>query len=105
MRNIDKWVPTKYVYKRGKLIASIDTHEVGIGSRFTCDVIAASYDKYIKSYARGRLIDLGCGKVPLFATYRTYVDMSICADWGNSSHGSDYWDVQCDLTSPLPFRD
>jgi len=105
MRNIDKWAPSKYVYKGDKLIASRDPHEVGIGSRLVCDRIAACYDRHIKTYARGRLVDLGCGTVPLFASYRNYVDSSTCADWGNPSHQSNYLDLQCDLSSPLPFRD
>src|SRR5438552_9849445 len=105
MRNTDKWIPSKYVYSGEKLIASRDTAEVGIASRLICDRIAASYDKHIKSYARGRLVDLGCGKVPLFATYQSYVRTSTCVDWGNSVHESDYLDLQCDLTTTLPFRD
>jgi SAM-dependent methyltransferase len=105
MRNIDKWTPSKYVYKGQTLIASRDLNEVGVASRLTVDLIAASYERYIKLHARGRLVDLGCGKAPLFAVYRNYVSDITCVDWGNSLHGSQYLDVQCDLTTTLPFKD
>src|SRR5438067_2369974 len=105
MRNIEKWVPSKFVYKGDRLVASRDPHEVGVASRLMCDLIAASYDKYIRLYARGRLVDLGCGKAPLFATYKPYVNTNTCVDWGAGSHGSEYLDLLCDLTSTLPFAD
>ena len=105
MRNSDKWRPSKYVYKGEKLIASRDAAEVGIASRLISDRIAASYDKYIKLYATGNLIDLGCGKAPLFLAYRDYVSSNTCVDWGNSAHDSAYLDLQCDLAATLPFHD
>lgn len=105
MRNSDKWTPSKYVYKGQKLIASRDRAQVGVASRLVVDLIAAHYDKYIKLYARGRLIDLGCGKVPLFAAYKNYVTTNTCVEWNNGLHGNDYVDLQCDLTATLPFSD
>jgi SAM-dependent methyltransferase len=105
MRNKERWAPSKYVYKRGKLVASRDRKEVGISSRLIVDLIAASYDQYLATYARGKLIDLGCGKVPLFEAYRNYAAINICIDWGNSLHGNAHLDAACDLTKDLPFRD
>jgi SAM-dependent methyltransferase len=105
MKNKDKWVPNKYVYKKGKLAASRDTNEVGVASRLITNIIAAFYDTYIPQYARGNLIDLGCGKVPLYEMYRQYTTDNICVDWDNSLHSGMYVDYECDLAGELPFRD
>ena len=40
MRNKEKWKPSKYIYKKGRLIASRDPKEVGISSRLIADLIA-----------------------------------------------------------------
>ena len=45
----------------------------------------------------GYLLDLGCGKVPLYLIYKSHITDSICVDWGNSLHGNDYIDSECDL--------
>ena len=105
MRNKDAWKPSKYVYKKGRLIASRDRSEVGVGSRFAADLIAGLYGAYLPRYAQGRLIDLGCGKVPLYEAYRDSVTDTICVDWSFSPHRNEYSDYECDLTQTLPFRD
>ena len=105
MRNRDKWSPSKFVYRKGKLIASRNPKVVGAGSRLNADTIAAFYDTYIPLYARGKLIDLGCGRVPLFEVYRDHVDQNICVDWENTIHHSECLDYECDITEALPFDD
>ncbi len=105
MRNRDKWQPSKYVYRKGKLVASRDPTEVGVGSRLMADLIAASYDENLRQHARGRLLDLGCGKVPLFAAYSGYATDVVCVDWERTLHRNEYVDYECDLTSVLPFDD
>ncbi len=105
MKNRDNWRPSKYVYEKGKLRASRDSKEVGVASRLIANLVAECYDVHLCKYATGRLLDLGCGKVPLFATYKEHVREVICVDWGNSLHGSQHLDFECDLTKPLPFRD
>ncbi len=105
MKNKDKWVPNKYVYKKGKLKASRDINEVGIASRLITDIVASFYDTYIPQYAKGYLIDLGCGKVPLYEVYRQYTKDNICVDWENSLHPGLFVDYECDLSRELPFSD
>lgn len=105
MKNSEKWQPSKYVYKKGKLVASRDTKEVGVGSRLITNLIAGFYEKHLRQYAKGKLLDLGCGKVPLFIAYRDYVTDNICVDWGNTKHKNKYLDIECDLTKALPFED
>ena len=105
MKNRDKWQPSKYVYKHGKLIASRDRKEIQAASRLMGDRVAWFYQKALYQYASGKLLDLGCGKVPLFATYKDYITDNICVDWSNTQHKSQYLDFDCDLIGDLPFHD
>lgn len=105
MKNRDKWVPSRFIYKKGILLASRDSKEVGISSRLPVNIMARFYDTYIKEYVRGKLIDLGCGKVPLFEAYKDYITDNVCVDWENTAHKSEYLDFECDLTKRLPFPD
>jgi len=105
MQNKHQWRPSKFVYKNSKLIASRDPTEVGVSSRLIADIIAHFYDQYLKQYARGRLLDLGCGKVPLYATYHELVTDVICVDWANSLHKNHYLDLELDLSDDFPFED
>lgn len=105
MRNSDKWKPSKYVYKKGRLVASRNPSEVNIGSRLIVDIVAEYYDINIKKYVSGKLLDLGCGKVPLYQAYKEYVTDNICVDWENTLHKNQYIDYECDLTKKLIFKD
>ena len=105
MRHEDRWIESKYVRRRGRLRASLDTAEVGVGSRLITDRIAALYDQHLPRYARGRLIDLGCGKVPLCGAYRSLVDNVTCVDWPQSAHATSHIDLQADLSQVLPYPD
>lgn len=86
-------------------MASRDTREVGLASRLSVAVIASYYEQHLPAHARGRLLDLGCGKVPLYATYRDLVSDCFCVDWANTAHKNEYLDRECDLTKSLPFAD
>jgi len=105
MKNKDKWAPSKFVYSKGRLRSSRDPKEVGVGSRLFADIIANLYDTYIPKYAKGKLIDLGCGKVPLFGAYKNHVIDNVCVDWESTLHGNEFLDYECDLTKELPFYD
>ncbi len=88
---------------RGRLRSSRDTNEVSLSSRLVTDLTARWYQAHLAQHARGRLLDLGCGKIPLFEAYRNYVSENVCVDWGNSLHRNNHLDIECDLTQPLPF--
>lgn len=103
MRNPDTWKPSKYRLVKNSLRASTNSQEVGAGSRLLVEVIAKFYDRAIPNYVSGRLIDLGCGKAPLFLKYRSFVSSVTCVDWGNTSHKNENLDVECDLSKRLPF--
>lgn len=105
MRNADRWTESKYVLRRGRLQASRDRAEVGVGSRLVSDLVAAFYQDALPRHARGRLADLGCGKAPLYGTYRPLVSSVTCIDWPQSVHASPYVDLPADLGRPLPLPD
>ena len=105
MKNSDKWQPSKFVLNKGRLIASRDMNEIGIQSRLTGDYTANFYYENIKIYAKGKLLDLGCGKVPLYHIYKEYTTENVCVDWENTLHKNEYLDFECDLTKKLPFED
>lgn len=105
MKNPETWKPTKYVRRNGRLMASRDLREVDVSSRLIADRTAELYDAHLKLHAKGRLLDLGCGKAPLYDTYRGYVTEAICVDWGNTLHKNDHLDFEADLTQPLPLQD
>ncbi|MBS0419366.1 MAG: class I SAM-dependent methyltransferase [Proteobacteria bacterium] len=105
MKDAANWQPSKFVRRRGKLTGTRDTREVPIGSRLITDLTARWYEAQIAQHVRGRLLDLGCGKVPLFEAYRPFATETVCVDWGQSLHSNGHLDLECDLTQPLPFAD
>ncbi len=105
MKNSERWQPSKYVFRNGRLIASRDRAEIDVSSRLIADLIGGLYGSRLAVHAKGRLLDLGCGKVPLFAAYRAHVTDNICVDWANSLHRNEHLDLEWDLTQTLPFAD
>lgn len=105
MKNSDSWAPTKYVLRDGRLMASRDTDEVSVGSRLVADIVAQRYADNLERHASGRLLDLGCGQVPLYGAYRNFITENICVDWANTRHAMSYLDFECDLSERLPFDD
>lgn len=86
-------------------MASRSRAEVGVGSRLVTDLVAGLYDVHLPQYAHGRLVDLGCGKAPLYGSYRALVQTVTCVDWPNSAHMRSYVDYEADLSDLLPFAD
>ena len=105
MKEKESWFPTKYIYKNGKLIGSRDKRYVAVGSRLISDLIAEYYSDNIKLYVSGKLLDLGCGNIPLYIAYKNYITENICVDWQDSLHKNHHIDFYCDLTQRLPFED
>jgi SAM-dependent methyltransferase len=105
MRNAARWSPTKFNIHGGRLRASRDPRQVGPGSQLMANLVASAYAERLPRHAVGRLIDLGCGKAPLYGTYKDHVDSVTCVDWGDSYHESLHLDHECDLSCSLPFAD
>lgn len=106
MLNAESWKPTKFARDgHGRWRGSRDRRELGVGSRISADMLAAAYAAAIGKFARGHLVDLGCGKVPLFDMYRDRTTQVTCVDWPNSLHETSHIDEYADLNKPLPFAD
>ena len=103
MKNEAAWRPSKFVVKNGRLRGSRTTGALSAASRLNADIVASLYDRHVPTFARGRLLDLGCGNVPLFGLYKRFVADVVCVDWGNSLHKNEFLDFECDLTQDLPF--
>jgi SAM-dependent methyltransferase len=99
MKNQSQWKPSKFESIGGRLRGSRDPRELGIGSRLMSDLVAAQYQANLSGNARGRLLDLGCGKVPLYGAYASLVSEVVCVDWAPGEH----IDITCDLSQPLPI--
>lgn len=105
MRDRGGWKPSKFVRRRGRLIASRDLREMSPCSRLIGDLTAGWYDGVLPRHARGHLLDLGCGNVPLYEAYKDLCSEVTCVDWGNSPHACKHLDYAIDITGPLPFAD
>jgi SAM-dependent methyltransferase len=105
LRNTETWKETKYVLQGGQLLGSRNPAELSVGSRLIANLVAEKYLAALKSHASGRLLDLGCGKAPLYGVYKNLVTDVTCVDWGNSLHQTSHLDKEADLTKPLEFPD
>jgi SAM-dependent methyltransferase len=91
--------------RRDRLRATTNQVELAAGSRLVADLVAASYDRALREHARGRLLDMGCGKAPLYLAYKDRVTDVQCIDWANGLHGTNYLDKVCDLGGAIPYAD
>jgi SAM-dependent methyltransferase len=90
--------------QKGRLRATADQRQLVVNWRMLADIVARKYDEALRRYARGRLLDLGCGAAPLYAAYRDHIDSVTCVDWTNTPYGVSYLDLECDLSHPLPLE-
>jgi SAM-dependent methyltransferase len=102
MKNADAWQPTKYTFSDGR--AGVGPAVRG-GTWLIARLVVEAYARLLPEHARGRLVDLGCGSVPLYEAYRPLVSDIVCVDWAGNRHGRDHVDVEHDLNEPLPFSD
>jgi SAM-dependent methyltransferase len=102
MKNEAAWQPSKFRYAGGRITAGPAAEG---GSWLVTQLVAGAYERHLPEHARGRLLDLGCGTVPLYAAYRPLVSEITCVDWGGSVHHGQHLDVAHDLNQPLPLAD
>lgn len=105
MKNTDQWKPTKYEIHKGQLRGTRERSELRVSSRRLADGYCRWLGPWLKQHCSGRLLDLGCGKAPLYLVYRDHADEVVCADWPSSAHGVQHVDFEIDITQPLPFDD
>jgi SAM-dependent methyltransferase len=102
MKAEHSWKPTKFERRGAKLTIGPET---SAGSWLLTRLLAEAYGAHLPRHARGRLVDLGCGTVPLYCGYKDLVDEVVCVDWGGSKVPLPHLDVEHDLNQPLPFVD
>lgn len=104
MKNEQDWKESKFQFRKNKLRASNDKKEVSISSRLMVDRIAVLYDFYLPKFSKGKLLDLGCGKVPFYSCYKPYINEVVCVDWANTIHKNPFLDIECDINQKLPIE-
>lgn len=100
----EHWRPTKFVKQGDEFRASRDAAMVRVGSRLMADALARAYPPLLARFARGALLDLGCGAVPLLEMYEPHTSSVTCVDWAHCRHATDHLDLVCDLDGALPFE-
>lgn len=105
MKDEANWRPSKFVQGTGGWTCSRDPAMVARGSRLNVALLAQAFEAAVAAHCAGRLLDLGCGRVPLYGMYRPHVQAVHCVDWGDSMHPLQHIDRYCDLNEPLPLAD
>lgn len=105
MKNVTKYKQTKFYIENGKINPSNDKHNLQTSSWLIAKLVASCYEKALPQYAKGTLLDLGCGNVPLYDAYKPFIQENVCVDWGNSVHRNSYLDMETDINTPLQFPD
>ena len=104
MKNKELWIATKFLKTSQGYQPSKNPQYVSIKSRFIATILISAYEKVIKQYARGLLLDLGCGNVPLYEVYKENISDNICVDWVNTLHKNPYLDYEIDLNREIPLQ-
>ncbi len=101
MKCPELWRQSKYELHGSHVRASRNLTEVGPGSRLITDIVARFYSVAIPQFASGALLDLGCGKAPLYGLYSRYVQSVMLVDWPNTLHPNPHLDLIQDINDPL----
>ena len=97
-----RWRPTRFRPRSdGSWRAARDPADVRPGSTFVTDRLAREYPALVTRHARGRLLDLGCGRAPLAGVYAGLVDVAVTLDRRPAPEVA----VVADLDAPLPVGD
>jgi SAM-dependent methyltransferase len=102
MKNEQAWQATKFSVSGADLSVGPATSPA---SWLMTQLVAQAYQDHLPNHARGRLVDLGCGTVPLYGAYRPLVTEITCVDWSGNAGSAQHLDVAHDLNQPLPLDD
>lgn len=103
MKNVEHWVPSKFRMSEGILRASRRPGDVNVRSTLMVDTIAPHYQNAVRSYAHGDILELGCGRVPLYGVYHDLASTVTCVDWEESPHHVGHADLYADLNKAVPL--
>jgi SAM-dependent methyltransferase len=102
MKNADLW---RESIVSGNVSNLQPTRKVGAHSWLAMRRLLDWHQKNLARYLGGRLLDLGCGDVPYYGSFKQYVTEWYCVDWPNSPHKNLHTDLNWDLARPLPIED
>jgi SAM-dependent methyltransferase len=106
VKNQEHWKATKFFVSDAlQLRVPAIRGEVSAGSILGATLVGRWYQDQLARHARGTLLDLGCGKMPLYQMYSSLVDDVICTDWPQSLHGRTFIDFASDLNSGIALGD
>lgn len=94
MKNTEKWQPTKFRKDRKGRFIGTHMHRA----------MGPHYERVIAGNAAGKLLDLGCGEVPMYLFYKDKVESVFCVDWSSSFHAISHIDLECDLNEEIPIE-
>lgn len=104
MKNEHLWRPTKYIDRDDKLFATRNRRHIAPCSWLLSQANADFYSRCLKAYCKGALLDLGCGNVPLYMTYKNFITNVTCVDWDSANNNYIHIDYKFDLTKPIPLN-
>jgi len=104
MKKAESWEPSKFVPSKSGWKPSGDPKEVSLSSRYVVNIQIKEYEKIIKKYAKGDLLDLGCSSAPLYGVYKDLTTSVTCVDWTKTSHDRKYLDYEMDLNKKLKLK-
>lgn len=105
MKNQHLWKPSKFIEYKNSFRTTDDNNVVGISYKLIGDIQSSEYCKLIKKYVFGKLLDLGCGNLPLYGMYKDYSNDIISADWSVTEKNRLFLDLRVDLNKGLPIAD
>jgi SAM-dependent methyltransferase len=100
MKNVEKWKPS-LVIKTGRDRMRPIKRNIYRGSWTIAQCQAEAYPQAL-SFAKGKLLDCGCGDLPYFDFYRPLVQDIVALDIAEDLRHAD---IISDLANALPFED
>lgn len=104
MKNKELWKPTRFIVDENNNL-QVNPATLGTGSDLTRTYHLHDINRLIKTYIKGKLLDLGCGYVPFYEFYKNLITDSVCMDWANSYHQNPFIDIYHDINKPFPLPD
>jgi SAM-dependent methyltransferase len=101
MKNEQAWRATKFSFANGSLGVGPSASPASWG---LTQLVAKAYERHLPQHVHGRLVDLGCGRVPLYGAYRSLVSQVTCVDWSGNVESTQHLDIAHDLNQPLPLE-
>ncbi len=84
MKNISSWKASKFILNNQTWFPNQSYLGISVHSYIVASNQIEYYQKYIKEYCSGMLLDCGCGDVPYYGIYKEKISDVYCIDWENT---------------------